>query len=60
MRRNDDDDFASGCVAWMILIVFLMPLVGLYIVYKGGEDKKLLGYVLTIVGTILWIWLFSK
>lgn len=52
--NNNDDDFAVGCLAAVLTGIFLMPLVGLYILIKGSEDKRALGWILTIAGCILW------
>ena len=54
MRRRNDD--ASGCLAMVLIGVFLMPIVGVYLMVKGEDDSmKVLGTGLTIVGVILWI-----
>ena len=54
-RKRSDDDAAIGCVIYLILIVFFMPIVGFALVCGKNPDKKALGWVLLIIGIILWI-----
>lgn len=56
-RHHHNDDSGFGCVVILLFAVFAMPIVGLYMVFKGDEEQKVLGIILTIVGAILWIYL---
>ena len=54
-RNSKDDDAAIGCVVYLLLIVFLMPLAGIYFLSKPNPNAKLGGAVLLVVGLVLWI-----
>ena len=54
-RKGSDDDAATGCIVYLILILFFMPIVGLFLICGKDPDKKPLGWVLLIIGIILWI-----
>lgn len=54
-RRRSDDDAAIGCVVYALLAIFFMPIVGLVLVCGKDPEKKTLGWVLLVVGIILWI-----
>lgn len=54
-RRHSNDDAAMGCIVYLLLVLFFMPLVGLYLVCGKDPEKKTLGWVLLIIGIILWI-----
>ncbi len=55
-RGSSSDDSGMGCLVMIILAMVAMPLVGLYMAFKGKDDgQKVLGVVLTIVGIIIWI-----
>lgn len=56
-RHHHNDDSGLGCLVILLLAIFAMPIVGLYMVFKGDESQKALGIVLTIIGVILWIYL---
>ena len=48
--------FDDSCLAVCIFGVIFMPAAGIYLLISdGSKDRKLLGLVLTIVGSILWI-----
>ena len=53
--RRRDDDTAMGCVVYAILGLILMPLVGLFWVCSKDPEKKTWGWILLILGIILWI-----
>lgn len=56
MRKGrNKDDGATGCLSFALLALFLMPVVGFVIVCSKGPEKKSLGLILLVVGTILWI-----
>lgn len=54
-RRRSDDDAAMGCIVYALLAIFFMPIVGLVLVCGKDPEKKTLGWVLLVVGIILWI-----
>lgn len=55
-RRGGSDDSGMGCLVMVILGMVAMPLVGLYMMFKGEDDgQKTIGVILTIVGIIIWI-----
>lgn len=55
-RRGGSDDSGMGCLVMVILAMVAMPLVGLYILFKGNDDsQKAIGAILTILGIIIWI-----
>ncbi len=55
-RRGGSDDSGMGCLVMIILGMVAMPLVGLYMLFKGEDDgQKAIGAILTIVGIIIWI-----
>ena len=53
-RRKRNDDAATGCIVYAILALILMPLVGLYLVFSKDPEKRTWGWVLLVVGVILW------
>ena len=56
MSRKSSDDAALGCVVQALLIVFLMPIVGLYLATKkdSSNENRTLGWVLFVVGIVIW------
>jgi len=56
VSRKNSDDAALGCVVQALLIVFLLPLVGLYFATKkdADEESRTMGWVLFVVGIVLW------
>lgn len=56
MRKvRSKDDGATGCLAFALLALLLMPVVGFVMVCSKAPEKKTLGWIFLIVGTILWI-----
>ena len=56
MRKgHSKDDGSTGCLAFALLVLFVMPVVGLMMVCSKDPEKKTLGWILLVVGTILWI-----
>lgn len=53
-RRRSDEDAALGCMVYTLLIIFLMPIAGIYFLCKPSPDAKIGGAVLLIVGLLLW------
>lgn len=55
--KNDENNSNSGlgCAMLLLAIVFVMPLAGLYFMAAGeNEDDKIIGFILFILGIILW------
>ena len=53
-RKRADDD-VTGCLAYIFLGLFFMPIVGLYFVLGKDPDRKPLGWIWLVVGIIIWI-----
>ena len=54
-RRRSDEDAALGTQnLGQTLIIFLMPIVGIYFLCKPSPNAKIGGAVLLIVGLFLW------
>jgi hypothetical protein len=56
MRKGrSKDDGATGCLVFAFLTLFMMPVTGLVMVCSKDSEKKTLGWILLVVGTIFWI-----
>ena len=56
MRKgHSKDDGSTGRLAFALLVLFVMPVVGLIMVCSKDPETKTLGWILLVVGTILWI-----
>ena len=53
-RRRSDEDAALGCLVYMLLIIFLMPIAGIYFLCKPSPNAKIGGAALVIIGLFLW------
>ena len=53
-RRRSDEDAALGCLVYTLMIIFLMPIVGIYFLCKPSPNSKIGGAVLLILGLFLW------
>ena len=53
-RRRSDEDAALGCLVYMLLIIFLVPIAGIYFLCKPSPNAKIGGAALVIVGLFLW------
>lgn len=53
-RRRSDEDATLGCLVYMLLIIFLMPIAGIYFLCKPSPNVKVGGAALLIVGLFLW------
>ena len=60
MSGRKKDDGMMGCLAIVFIGIVAMPLVGVYMLVKGKDEQKGIGLVLTIIGLILWIFVFGK
>lgn len=54
-KNQNNDDSLTGCIIFALLVVFLMPIVGGYLLISGDKEKRPLGWVLLIVGLVIWI-----
>jgi hypothetical protein len=54
-RKRSDDDAAMGCIIYGFLILFFMPIAGLFLIGSKDQEKQTLGWVLLIVDAILWL-----
>ena len=59
-RRRSDEDATLGCLVYMLLIIFLMPIAGIYFLCKPSSNAKVGGAVLLIVGLFLWAFIASN
>ena len=53
-RRRSDEDAALGCMVYTLLIIFLMPIAGIYFLCKPSPNANIGGAALVIVGLFLW------
>ena len=56
MSRHDKNTGDLGCLPIVILSIVAMPLVGIYFIFSDYTDMKIPGWIMLIVGIILWIW----
>lgn len=54
-RRGRGNDDAVSLIAWLLVIIVAMPFTGLYFLLRKDPSKRWLGWVLLIIGIILWI-----
>lgn len=55
MARRRNGDATMGCIVYAVLGLILMPLIGLFFVCSKDTEKKTWGWILLILGIILWI-----
>lgn len=60
MKKQSEDDGTLGCLAAVIMGLIAMPILGIYLISKEDEGMKVVGVLLTIIGVVLWIYVFSK
>lgn len=58
-RKNGNDEGVIGCLAFVLIAIIAMPLLGLYLLSQPSDQDKSIGLVLLIVDIILWIIFFS-
>lgn len=58
MNKNNHDDQTVGCLVEAFLVIFFMPIVGLYLMSKEDSGWRTLGTVLFVIGCIFWCWYF--
>ena len=54
-RKRSNDDGIIGCLVYVLIAIFLMPVAGLFMICGKDPEKRTLGLVLLIAGIILWI-----
>ena len=54
-RKRSNDDGIMGCLVYVLIAIFFMPIVGLFMLWGKDPEKKSLGLVLLITGILLWI-----
>ena len=59
-KNYNSDNSGFGCLLMLIVLIFAMPLVGIYLIVKGNENEKTVGWILLILGMILWIYWWLK
>ena len=57
--HNKNEPDGTGCVVFFLLLVFLMPLVGIWLLCSEDKDKQVVGVILLVIGIILWIASFA-
>ena len=55
--RHRGTDNALSLVIWLLLIIFLLPLAGLYFLIRKDPSQRGLGWALLIIGILLWVFL---
>lgn len=57
LSRKNSDDAALGCVVQALMIVFLLPVVGLYFATRknADEESRTMGWFLFAIGIVIWI-----
>lgn len=55
-RRKNSDDMA-GCLAVVFLLIFAMPLYGIYKMTRPDGNSKVFGLILTVVSFGIWLWI---
>ena len=53
-RKKDDNELFYGCLLYGILAMFIGPILGLIFIISDNPDRKILGWILLIVGIVLW------
>ena len=44
-----------GCITQAILVIFFMPIVGIWWIFSPNSEKRAWGWVMAIAGIILWL-----
>lgn len=52
-RKSSHD--GSGFIAFILLAIFALPIVGIFLLTRKDPSAKVWGAIFTIVGIILWI-----
>lgn len=53
-RRNGEAE-TLGCLVQLLLLLVAMPFVGLYLLINPNSMSKGLGFLLTVLGVVIWI-----
>lgn len=54
-RHRKYDDKTLEFVVYIMLAIFLMPIVGIVLLGKKSIPLKILGVVLLVLGIIIWV-----
>lgn len=52
-RRSNEE--APGCLIYALLLLYLMPVVGLFLMFSSDAEKRKFGTILFIVGVLIWL-----
>lgn len=53
--RRKSEDSTLNAVVMIMLFVFLMPIAGIMLIGKENNGLKVLGWILLVLGIIIWI-----
>lgn len=42
-----------GCIAMILLMIICMPVVGIFMIFAGNFEEKVIGIAITIVGYVI-------
>ena len=54
-RSRKSSDHENTILAIVLLLIFAMPIYGIYMLYKGDEEDKGCAITLTVVGGFIWL-----
>lgn len=54
-RGSSNDAEIPGCIIFLLVVILLMPIVGGFLIFSNNEDDRAIGWVLLIVGIIIWV-----
>jgi len=54
-RQENNENFGWGCLVYIFLGIFVLPLVGLYFLLSGkSTEQRIIGLALFVVGILIW------
>lgn len=54
-NKHQMSDEGGSCLVMVVLIIFFMPLVGIYYIFTGDEGEKVIGVLLLLIGIAIWV-----
>ena len=54
-RYRKPSDSGITAIAVVLLAIFAMPIFGIYLLGQNNETDKTWGWILTVLGFVLWI-----
>lgn len=57
MSRRNNNDGALTFIVMVLVLIFALPIYGIYKMSKPDPSSKTIGLVLTIIGLAIWLWL---